>query len=211
MRSHGWSGNAPSSDQEAIDRILDAADGIIAERGAALRLADVARSLGVTRQTVYRYFPGTEALLIASAMRSAHGFLDQLAQHLGGLTDPVDALVEGVAFAVETLAEDRPLADLLSSRARDGKMVSLTSDTARTFSRSLLHRLDVDWRKHGFDGPALDELAEIGLRTTQSLLLDPGDRHSDGLALRRFIARWIGPAITSPRIAEAMSALRERL
>ncbi|ORV45725.1 TetR family transcriptional regulator [Mycolicibacter engbaekii] len=211
MRSHGWSGNTPSSDQEAIDRILDAADRIVAERGTALRLADVARSLGVTRQTVYRYFPGTEALMIASAMRSAHGFLDQLAQHLGGLTDPVDALVEGVAFAVESLAEDRRLADLLNSRARDGKVVSLTSDTARTFSRSLLQRLDVDWSKHGFDGPALDELAEIGLRTTQSLLLDPGDRHNDGAALRRFIAGWIGPAIAYPRIAEAMSALRERL
>ena len=54
VRSHGWSGNTPTSDEEAITRILDAADEIIAERGSAMRIADVARSLGVTRQTVYR-------------------------------------------------------------------------------------------------------------------------------------------------------------
>ena len=53
----GWSGDTPSSDEEAIARILDTAEVIVAERGSAVRIADVARSLGVTRQTVYRYFP----------------------------------------------------------------------------------------------------------------------------------------------------------
>src|SRR6201995_6140557 len=99
MRSHGWAGNTPSSDTEAIERILDAADKIIDERGSALRIADVARYLGVTRQTVYRYFPGTQALLVASALRSADGFLDRLAAHLKGDTDPVVAVPEGVAEA----------------------------------------------------------------------------------------------------------------
>jgi hypothetical protein len=45
QRSHGWSGNAPASDEEAIERILDAADTIIAARGAVMRIADVARAL----------------------------------------------------------------------------------------------------------------------------------------------------------------------
>ena len=86
MRSHGWAGNTPASDEEAIERILDAADKIIGERDAPMRIADVARTLGVTRQTVYRYFPGTEALALATAMRSADGFLDHLATHVKGIT-----------------------------------------------------------------------------------------------------------------------------
>ncbi|PRC44399.1 TetR family transcriptional regulator, partial [Mycobacterium sp. ITM-2017-0098] len=57
MRSHGWGGNTPASDEEAIDRILSAAEKIVADRGSAMRIADVARELAVTRQTVYRYFP----------------------------------------------------------------------------------------------------------------------------------------------------------
>jgi len=44
VRSHGWSGNAPATDEEAIDRILDAAEAIVAERGSALRMADVSNS-----------------------------------------------------------------------------------------------------------------------------------------------------------------------
>jgi AcrR family transcriptional regulator len=208
VRSHGWSGNAPATDEEAIDRILDAADDIIAERGSAVRIADVARTLGVTRQTVYRYFPGTQELLLVSAMRSADGFLDQLAEHISGLTEPVAAMVEGVAFAVETLAGDRQIENLLSGRARSGSSVSLTSDTARAFSRSMLHRLAVDWESHGFDEAGLDELAEVSLRTFHSLLVDPGQPPRDGIALRRFLARWLGPVIVYPRLAQAMDALQ---
>ncbi|OBF59447.1 TetR family transcriptional regulator [Mycobacterium sp. 852002-53434_SCH5985345] len=210
MRSHGWAGNAPATDEEAIDRILDAADDIIAEQGSSMRLTDVARTLGVTRQTVYRYFPGTEALMVASAMRSAHGFLDQLAEHISGLTEPAAALVEGVAFAVESLAGERQIDRLLGNGAPEGQTVSLTSDTARAFSRSMLHRLDVDWEMYGFDEAALDELAEMGLRTLHSILVDPGQPHRDGVALRRFIARWLGPAVIYPRLAQAMDALSYR-
>ena len=208
MRSHGWSGNAPATDEEAIDRILDAADDIIAESGTSVRIADVARSLGVTRQTVYRYFPGTEELLLASGMRTAHGFLDQLAEHISGLNEPAAALVEGIAFAVETLADDRQFANLLRNGTKSGSTVSLTSDTARAFSRSMLHRSDVDWERQGFDDEALDELAELGLRTFHSMLVDPGQPPRDGIALRKFLARWLGPAVVYPRLARAMEALR---
>ena len=34
-----------------------------------------------------------------------------------------------------------------------------------------------------------------------SLLLDPGPSPHDGIALRRFITRWLGPAILAPRVA----------
>ena len=151
MRSHGWAGNTPASDEEAIERILDAADTIISERGSAMRIADVARTLGVTRQTVYRYFPGTEALLVATAMRSADGFLGHLAAHVKGITDPVVAMVEGVAFAVEQLASDNQLELVLNRRNRGGQTISIVSDTALAFGRSMLHRFDIDWEQHGLD------------------------------------------------------------
>lgn len=208
MRSHGWSGNTPASDEEAIDRILDATDEIIAAGASSVRIADVARTLGVTRQTVYRYFPGTEELLLTSAMRSADGFLDQLAEHISGLTEPAAALVEGVAFAVEMLGDDAQFANLLRNGSKTGSTVSLTSDTAKAFGRSMLHRLDVDWKSHGYDEDALDELAELGLRTFHSMLLDPGQPPRDGIALRRFVSRWLGPAIVYPKLAQCMDALR---
>jgi AcrR family transcriptional regulator len=208
VRSHGWSGDTPASDAEAIARILDAADGIVAERGPTLRIADVARALGVTRQTVYRYFPSAEALLITSAMRSADGIIDRVAERVRGMTDPVAAMVESVAYAAESLAGDRQFENLLTQRGESGAITSLTSDTALTFGRSLLRRFDVDWQLHGFDDAALDELAEVSLRTLHSILIDPGEPPRVGTILRRFVARWLGPAVMYPRLAQSMDALR---
>ncbi|MCV7221214.1 TetR/AcrR family transcriptional regulator [Mycolicibacterium elephantis] len=201
MRSRGWSGVTPASDEEAIARILDAVDEVVAEHGSAIRLADVARKLGVTRQTVYRYFPNADALLIASAMRAVDGFIDQIVEHVRGVNDPVSALVECVSFAVETLTGDPQLESLLTRQQEGEPVTSLTSDTARTFCLSFLHRLDVDWRLHGFDSAALDELAEMTLRTVQSMLIDPGEPPRSERALRSFVARWLGPAILYPRMA----------
>jgi AcrR family transcriptional regulator len=208
VRSHGWSGNVPATEEEAIDRILDAAEAIMAERGNSIRITDVARALGVTRQTVYRYFPNPEALLIVSAMRSANGFLDQFAAHLSDLTEPAEAIVEGVAFAIEQLSGDRQFEHVLASRTRDGATAMVASDTAMAFGRSMLHQLNVDWEKHGYDEAGIEELAEIGLRTMHSLLTDQGQPPRTGIELRRFVARWIGPAIVYPKLAQAMDSLR---
>ena len=200
MRSRGWAGVTPASDEEAISRILTAVDEEIAEHGAALRLADVARRLGVTRQTVYRYFPNADALLIASSMRAVDGFIDQVAEHVRGQNDPVTAIVESLSFGIENLVGDPQLENLLTRRIEGEAVTSLTSDTAIAFCLSVFHRLEVDWKLHGFDTAALHELAEMTLRTVQSLLTDPGQRPRDGIELRRFIARWLGPAILYPRM-----------
>ena len=91
MRSRGWAGVAPASDEEAISRILTAVDERVAEHGPAIRLADVAPPARCHRQTVYRYFPNADALLIASSMRAVSRFIDQLVEHVRGLNDPVTA------------------------------------------------------------------------------------------------------------------------
>jgi AcrR family transcriptional regulator len=200
MRSRGWAGSTPASDEEAIARILSAVDEEVAERGAAIRLADVARRLGVTRQTVYRYFPNADALLVASGMRAVNGFIDQVVGRVSGQKDPVIAVVECVSFGVENLSGDPQLEGLLARRPEDEAATSLTSDTAIAFCLSVFHRLDVDWTLHGFDTTGLRELAEMTLRTVQSLLTDPGQPARDGIPLRRFIAQWLGPAILYPRM-----------
>ena len=207
VRSHGWSGNTPTSDEEAITRILDAADEIIAKRGSAMRIADVARSLGVTRQTVYRYFPGTEALLLATAMRSGDGFLEHLASHVRGETDAVTAVIEGLAFAIENLSKDDRIGFMMTRRSRGEVAPSLTSDTALAFSRSMLHRYEVDWEANGFDEEALSDLSEFLLRVLYSFLIDTNKAPRHGENLRTYLARWVGPAVIYPRFADAMGAI----
>ncbi|MCV7150989.1 TetR/AcrR family transcriptional regulator [Mycolicibacterium pyrenivorans] len=207
MRSHGWSGNPPASDEEAIARILGSAERIVAERGSSMRIADVARDLGVTRQTVYRYFPSTEALLVACAMQQADGFLGRLERRVRHQTDPVTTLVESVAFTIESLADDPQISLLLSRRGTRTVGGSITSNTAYAFGRAMLHRLDVDWAAHGFDEPALAELNEFLLRVVKSFLIDAGKPTRDAAQLREFLSRWIGPAIVYPQVAQTLGPL----
>lgn len=195
MRTHGWSGSAPATDEEAIARILAAAGKAIDERGADFSIADVARTLGVTRQTVYRYFASTEALLVAAAVHAASGFLDRLAAHLSGITDPVDAVTEGIATALEWVPQDKHLGLLISPGHADAHTESVTSDVAVDFARAMLRKFDVDWAGLGFDDAELDELAEHLLRIIQSFIIDPGRPPRTGAALRSYLRRWVGAAV----------------
>jgi AcrR family transcriptional regulator len=209
VRTHGWSGSAPATDEEAIARILDAASKAIDERGADFSIADVARTLGVTRQTVYRYFPSTDALLQASAQRAATGFLDRLAGHLQGITDPVEAVAEGIATALEWLPQDKHIGLLLRPARATAFSQTVTSDVALQFANSMLRRFDVDWAGVGFGDDDLDELAEHLLRIIQSFVIDPGRPPRRGAELRDYLRRWVGSAVKPPSAA-ATSSVRTR-
>lgn len=194
MRTRGWGGAAPASDEEAAQRILSAAK-IAIDRDGDVNIADIARAVGVTRQTIYRYFPSTDTLLMAAAMESASGFLDHLTRHLDGITDPATAIVEGVAYTLESLPDD-PYMRLLLAPARTGTFsVSVTSDTALKLARTMLHRYSVDWTAEGFTDADLDDVAEHMLRTLQSFIIDPGRPPRVGQELRDYLLRWDGAAI----------------
>ncbi|TPG31947.1 TetR/AcrR family transcriptional regulator [Mycolicibacterium hodleri] len=195
MRTHGWSGSTPATDDEAVARILNAASSAIDERGAEFSIADIARTLGVTRQTVYRYFPSTEALLVAAAVRAADDFLERLTEHLRGRDDPVDAVTEAIATALEWLPKDKHLGLLLAPGRADEHTASVTSDVALQFANSMVRRFDVDWTSLGFSENELDELAEHLLRIIQSFVIDPGRPPRAGEDLRSYLRRWVGGAI----------------
>jgi AcrR family transcriptional regulator len=199
VRTHGWSGSTPATDEEAVARILSAAGKAIDQRGADVSIADVARTLGVTRQTVYRYFPSTDALLVAAAEHAAVGFLDRLADHLRGITDPVDAVTEAIATALEWLPKDKHIGLLLAPDRANVHTESVTSDVAQEFANSMVRRFDVDWTALGFTDDELDEFAEHLLRIIQSFVIDPGRPPRTGEDLREYLRRWVGGAVLPSR------------
>ena len=102
-------------------------------RGADFSIADIARTLGVTRQTVYRYFPSTEALLVAAAVQAADGFLDRLADHLPASPTRPTPSPKAIATALEWLPKDKHLG-LLLAPGGPTHTVSVTSDVALQFA-----------------------------------------------------------------------------
>jgi AcrR family transcriptional regulator len=195
MRTHGWSGSAPASDEEAVARILAAAGRAIDEHGADLSIADVARTLGVTRQTVYRYFPSTEALLVEAAVHAAADFLDRLAEHVRGTTEPAEAITEAIATALEWLPKDKHIGLLITPGRATAHTESVTSDVALQFAGNMVRRFDIDWQRLGYGDADLDELAEYLLRIIQSFVIDPGRPPRTAQELRTFLRRWVGATV----------------
>ncbi|GAB10068.1 putative TetR family transcriptional regulator [Gordonia araii NBRC 100433] len=194
MRTHGWGGHPPGDDEEAVARILAATREVIDEKGASTSLADVARQLGVTRQTVYRYFPSTGDLLAATAMGAVGGLLDRIAATLRGFTRPDEAVVAGLVAVMDGLAADDYVGLVLRGDQLSLPVVGdFTSEVGREFARSMMGRMAVDWPSWGLKEPQLADISEIILRTLQSLVLDDGER--DPTALAEFLDRWVGAAI----------------
>ena len=199
--ARGWRGKPPRDDGEARERIIDAAMRCIDRHGShKTGLSDVAVELGVTRQTVYRLFESTDELLYAVAAAAADEYLDRLAAHVADLSEPGDAIVEGIAYTFERLPNEPFLGLLLTTGRSEAFLAGVTSPQAMAFGRAMLGRTNVDWAAAGYGASELVELAEFGLRMLKSLVLDPPRRRS-GAKLRAFLQRWVAPAVraTAPR------------
>ncbi|MBY8857188.1 TetR/AcrR family transcriptional regulator [Nocardia sp. CA2R105] len=196
MRTHGWAGATPASDEEAIARILRAAGEVIDAGGQDLSILKVAERLGVTRQTVYRYFPGTDALLQATATNATGELLDELAEALRGITDPADAVVEGIALTLERLHSHKRFGLLFAAPGHGRFAPEVTSEIALRTGRHILDRFDIDWTGLGWGDRDLDELAEHMLRTLQSFIIDPGHPPRSAPDLRAYLHRWVAPHVT---------------
>lgn len=199
-RRRGWGGSPPDDDDEASRRIVAAAVDLIGRTGSAISIADVAESLGVIRQTVYRYFPSADALMRAAAIASVAGFLDRLAVQVRGLGDPVDAMTEGIVYTLAEVRRIPHLAILLSGSYTNVHPDGLTSPEARVFGMTMIRRFDVDWERYGYDDAALGELVEFVLRTMQSFFVSPGDPPRSDDQMRRYLRRWVGSAIVAQSV-----------
>jgi AcrR family transcriptional regulator len=192
-RTHGWSGNPPRTDDEAVAQILDATRRCRNRKRNRTTVTEVARELGVSRATVYRYFPSTEALLFASSVDAEGGFLDRLAAHVAGVLDPVEIVIEGIAFTVEQLPRERYLSVVLSSR-HDDLPSGVSPQTVRAFGRAVLARIGTAWADK-IDEPTMEELIEWTVAILHWILLESATRSRTGLELRRYLDRWLGPAL----------------
>ena len=80
------------------DHILTVAFELLRERGmAALTMSAVAARAGISRATVYHYFPDVDALLSAWVGREIHGSISQIVADARAITDPLRRIEHLVA------------------------------------------------------------------------------------------------------------------
>lgn len=210
-RRRGWGGDPPRNDDDAAQRIIATAVERIGDTGSAISLGDVAASLGITRQTVYRYFPTADALMQAAAIASVDSFLDRLAEQVAGIGDPADAMTAGVLYTLDAVGRTPSLGILLSGSYPHNHTPDMASAQAQSFGMRMIGRFDVDWAAYGFDQAGLRDLVEFTLRVMISFFVAPNDPGRRPDELRRFVRRWLGEAILAQRncgVSPAQSSSR---
>src|SRR5580704_12395801 len=84
------------------ERILSAALGLVGRRGVKrLGMQEVSEAAGVSRGTLYRYFPSKEHLIDAVAVFDERTFNDGLAARLTAQSDPTERIRAFVSFAFD--------------------------------------------------------------------------------------------------------------
>jgi AcrR family transcriptional regulator len=206
MRTHGWRGDPPRTDEEARRRIIEATARCVDRYGARKTgLTDVAEDLGVTRATIYRYYRNIEELMKATSLAAAGEFTDRLKAHVAHVSDPAELLVELLAFAIERLPAE-PYVGLLITTGHTASLgTEMLSPTAIGLTRSLLEELSIEWAARGYSGAGLDDLAEYLLRLLHSYIPGPDGRIPGSDDPRPFLRRWLVPAFRAAQSEYAAS------
>ena len=180
------------------DELLDAAQEAIETGGYdGLRMAEVARRTGVSRQTVYNEFGDKWRLLEAVAGRETERFLLEVSAALAEAPDPIDGLRAAVERAL-TLAMEAPLVKAaLSQPGSDQASQLLTTRGQRVLEMAHL-RLDAHVREHWPEVPAADATScvDVALRIVISHIVTPGPPPE---VVAAQLSRVLSPFLTESR------------
>ena len=112
------------------DGIVDAVDTLVRERGwAATTMADVARTAGVSRQTVYNEFGTRQELVQAYVLREIEALIAAVETHVRAHHDDARAALSGAFGLFLRLASDEPLVRIIVADAEGGELVRLLTVT----------------------------------------------------------------------------------
>jgi AcrR family transcriptional regulator len=158
-----------SRDRPATERrILNAAQSILTEQGSSgFGVNAVARSAGVDKQLIYRYFGGLDGLLVALGERLAQWWQDRLLE--GAPVSPPKSygeLIEMLALKLVHIMRNEPLAMqcvLWELADGSGPVASLTAARSQALGAWMV-RARGDLRPpEGVDAPAVNALIVSGI------------------------------------------------
>jgi AcrR family transcriptional regulator len=189
---------AALSGVDARSRVVEAAERCFAQYGVAkTTVEDVARLAGVSRASVYRYFPGgRDEIVLAALLASAKAFLPQLPARLRTARSHGDSIVELIMSAVGWMRSEPWRAALLAaplSRALNADDAAAPYALCSAFIAPYFNAA----RESGLVRPQvdLDDAVEFVVRVIHSLLVVPGYRDRDDAELRRYVQTFVVPAL----------------
>ena len=158
------------------ERILEAAFHQIGEWGLArTTVEDVARAAGLTRQTIYRYFPSKDHLVTALLMREEDRLLDGVRDAFDREAHLEDALYQGMLFC-DRFAEEHPFLERLLQTDEEISLPYITTRAGSVVSRARDVLASLIRRKAWVRAAMVEPVADLLVRAFISYTLTPPDR-----------------------------------
>jgi AcrR family transcriptional regulator len=132
-----WNETIETHRREVHDAILETTATLVAEHGLrSVTMSQIADETGIGRATLYKYFPGVDAILVAWHERKVTGHLEYLAE-VGGRSGDAAQRLQAVLEAYALIAHQRHGAELASFLHR-GEHVARAQRQLRELLRQLL-------------------------------------------------------------------------
>lgn len=166
---------APDIDTGPRQRILEATFTCVARWGLSkTTIEDAARQAGVSRATVYRYFPGGRDELMAAVVHWQHlEFFTRLYQEVHEAESLEEVLERGLVFARRAILEHEVLQKVLQTEP-EVLLPQLTVEASRTLSAVSAFLLPYLLRHGLAEGVDPDEAADFLARMILSYIGSPG-------------------------------------
>lgn len=194
-----WGGQRALSDEgEATGLLLDAAGRCIERRGSTrISMAEVAEEAGVTRSTLYRYFPTRVDLVTALLLSRAEGFVSASA---AALPDPDNAAASLSSMILQPIEKARTsaLSVALFAPESEGIAVSVEMESDAVFTIAMRHYGPVltRWLASGQLHDDLDIATIIRWITALALvLLSSPWRELSAAERRSFVDKYVARAL----------------
>ncbi|MGO8768013.1 TetR/AcrR family transcriptional regulator [Mycobacterium sp.] len=204
-RTRRWGDDrAILDDEEARRRILDAAARCIVRRGnTQFRVGELADEAGVSRSTVYRYFPGRGDVLLGLILMRVDNALGELVRSLPAPDDPVRSVPEMVLARVESV-DGNALNEALFAAESTAVATALEMGSEPIVEVLLRHYEPLlnRWKLAGRLHDDLDPRSIVQwLHTTTLFLLAPSWRYRPAADKRQFVEQFVVRALV-PRIRQ---------
>lgn len=198
---------------ETAERILTATASVMHDHGIIrLSLEDVARRAGLSRQTLYRYFPSKQVLLDATVLREEQDFLARIMDAAEAEATFDKALGRAIAVCLRTGREHALLNRLLKTEP-ESILPLLTTESGPVLSagRAAVDRV---LRKHfpAADAEALAWAADSIARTLVSYVINPPPAPDEVVAdrLTNLLAPGLAQTLTPAARSGGRSGGRRR-
>jgi len=142
---------------------------------------DVARTAALSRQTIYRYFPSKDHLILALVLREEERFLDGARDAFEAAPDLGGAIRGSILFCLR-FAREHPLLDRLLADDAETFLPFLTTRGAPVIARARETFTRLVLRRSWVRADVVEQLADTAARVVVSYALSPPDRDPETVA-----------------------------